>query len=329
MKGEKKVDAIRFGILGCSEFAKRAMAPAMKQCPGVDLVAIASRDGARAQNFALRFGCDAIVGYDGLLAREDIDAVYIPLPTGLHAQWMAKSIMHGKHVLVEKSFVHHAAEGHEILQMAQTMNLLVMENFLFPHHAQFAWISDRICQDDIGQFHLFRSNFSIPGLNADNIRYNAALGGGALLDLGAYVIKATRLFLGDDLKLIAATQTCLDGYAVDMGGSATFINQDKQVSQVAYRFDSHYQNTWEFYGTKARIVVERAYTPPPGFNPVVRIERQHRREEIILPADNHYINKLKFFARMVASKGDFRPFWDELRHQADCIERLRERAVRL
>jgi NDP-hexose-3-ketoreductase len=323
------LDKVHLGILGCSEFAMRAMAPAMKETPEIELTGIASRDRDKSQLFAKQFDCQAFDGYAALLGNEKIDAVYIPLPTGLHAEWVLQSLNSGKHVLVEKSFVYDWPTAKRLVDMAREKRLLIMENFLFPHHSQYEWVSDLITKGEIGNLHLFRSNFSIPKLNRDNIRYNAALGGGALLDLGAYVVKATRNFLGNKLDLIGSTLSSQDDYEVDMGGSATFTNKKGQISQVVFKFNSHYQNTWEFFGTKAKIIVDRAYTPPPGFAPVVRIERQNHREEITLSPDNHYINKLRHFAQILSSTEDFSYFWDELEDQSFNLNLIRERAVKV
>jgi len=323
------MESINFAIMGCSQFALRAMAPAMINCPGIQLSAIASRSYDKAQACARRFDCEAVSGYAQLLALDHIDAVYIPLPTGLHAEWVLKAVQAGKHVLVEKSFVHDIGWVARILAAAKEKNTLVMENFLFPHHAHFAWLKEQIDTQAIGQLQLFRSNFSIPTLSPADIRYNSTLGGGALLDLGAYVVKATRIFLGHELKLIGATLLYPTEREVDMGGSATFANSTGQISQVAFFFDRHYQNTWEFFGTEARMCMERAYTPPPGYAPVVRIERQNHREEITLPSDNHYERKLNHFAETIASATDLTPFWEELREQSYYINLIRESAVKL
>ncbi len=320
---------IHFGILGCSEFAMRAMAPAMKDCSNIELTAIASRNVEKAKMYSERFSCKAVEGYAALLAQKNIDVVYIPLPTGLHAEWISQAIDAGKHVLVEKSFVHDWNKTKRLVGLAREKKLLIMENFLFPHHSQYEWVADQINKGEIGNIHLFRSNFSIPKLNKDNIRYNAALGGGALLDLGAYVVKATRVFFGNDLELIGSTLRYHDDYEVDMGGSATFTNAKGQEAQIVFKFNAYYQNTWEFFGTKAKIVVDRAYTPPPGFSPVVRVERQNHREEITLPADNHYINKLRYFAQTLLSTETFSSFLDELENQSYYLNLIREKAIKI
>src|SRR5258707_26812 len=103
---------VRIGVLGCAGIARRSTIPAMKAVPGLDLVAVASRSREKADAFASQFGVEPMVGYQALVDRQDIDALYVPLPTGLHAEWIPKSLEAGKHVLAEKSL----AVGHESMQ---------------------------------------------------------------------------------------------------------------------------------------------------------------------------------------------------------------------
>src|SRR5467141_3575377 len=104
---------VRVGVLGCASIAYRSTMPAMKAVAGIDLVAVASRSREKAESFASHFGVDPVVGYQALLDRQDIHAVYVPLPTGLHAEWIPKALEAGKHVLAEKSL----AGDHESVQV--------------------------------------------------------------------------------------------------------------------------------------------------------------------------------------------------------------------
>ncbi|MCX6907815.1 MAG: Gfo/Idh/MocA family oxidoreductase [Verrucomicrobia bacterium] len=317
------------GVLGCSEFAARAMIPGMKEVPEIELRAVASREAAKAKSYAGRFGCDAIEGYDRLLKREDIDAVYVPLPPGLHEEWVSRSLDAGKHVLVEKPFTLDEATATRLIGKARERRLLVVENMLFPHHSQFAWVREQLKSGLVGTLRLCRSTFTIPPLKPGNFRYDADLGGGALLDLGPYVVRFATAFLGEKLTLRSAV-VCMDSTRhVELTVSAEFSNADGLAAQVACGFDTHYQCNWEFLGTKAKLVVERGYTPPPGFTPTVRIERQNQREKMILPADNHYRNMWRSFARVVLGGEPFEPHWLELERQAKYLDQIRIEAARV
>lgn len=315
------------GVLGCSEFAARAMIPGAAEVPEIELRAVASRDSVKAQGYAARFGCDAVAGYDRLLARGDIGAVYVPLPPGLHEEWVERSLLAGKHVLVEKPFTTNAPGAARLAALARQRRLLVVENLLFPHHSQTAWVQDRLKEGLVGTLRLCRSTFTIPPLKPDNFRYDAALGGGALLDLGPYLARFARMFLGAGLELRGAVVRTDPSRNLELAASAAFASPHGPVAQLACGFDTHYQCNWEFLGTDGKLVVERAYTPPPGFSPTVRIERPNHREEVVLPPDNHYRNMWRFFAGAALGNAALDPLLDELEAQAACLELIRARAT--
>src|SRR5258707_4883195 len=120
---------VKLGVVGCANIARRSMIPAIKFLPDkFDLVAVASRTEDKAALFAKEFTCKSVVGYDNLL-KEDIEAVYIPLPTGLHDEWINKALLAGKHVYAEKSvaYSYDATEG--MVQNTKAKNLSLLEGF--------------------------------------------------------------------------------------------------------------------------------------------------------------------------------------------------------
>ena len=322
------MNKLRMGVMGCADIAWRGMIPAMIECDRVKLVAVASRTEEKARKFARRFNCDALTGYDKVLARGDIDAVYMPLPTGLHEEWVVKTLEAGKHILVEKSFAENYESALKMVNLAKAKNLLIQENFLFPHHSQSTWVKDLVARGELGEILLLRSTFGFPPLSRDNFRYNKDLGGGALLDSGTYVVKASQLFLGNELEVIGADLTHDDELGVDVFGSAMLKNQVKQVAHVSFGFNCYYQCILELLGTKGKLMVERAFTPPPGFRPTVRLEHQDRKQEYILDADNHYINMCRFFADTVTNTTYSQSHWDSLLNQARLLDALRRESAR-
>ncbi len=313
---------LKIGVMGCSSFARRAMIPAINQCEKTALTAIASRTLERAGEYTRQFGGDAVEGYDDLLKRPDVDAVYMPLPTGLHEQWVTKALEAGKHLLVEKSFSENYESTQKMVSMAQDAKLLVMENYLFPHHSQYAWIRDFMDSGELGEIRLIRSTFGFPPLNPDNFRYNKALGGGALLDAGGYVTKITHLILGDEAVLLGSSRRYSAELGVDLYGDAMFKNAQGLVAQVAFGFDYFYQCNLEILGTKGKLTADRLFTPPPGFSPVVHIERQGKKVELNLPQDNHYLNMISFFSDTILQDRDFSAHWEDLKAQARLLDAI-------
>jgi predicted dehydrogenase len=171
---------IKIGVMGCANIAARSVIPAIKGNASFQLVAVASRDSKKAEALATEVGCRAITGYEHLLSA-DVDAVYVPLPTGLHDEWVSKCLEAGKHVFVEKSFGISYAATRRMAERAKQKGLVIMEDFMFLYHRQHAFLLKMIREGTIGRVRNFRASFGFPPLPHRNFRYAKALGGGALL----------------------------------------------------------------------------------------------------------------------------------------------------
>jgi predicted dehydrogenase len=301
------------------------MIPALQECESAELVCVASRTEKKAKEAAAKFGCETVVGYDALLERNDIDAIYMPLPTGLHEEWCNKALEVGKHLLVEKSFASDYASAGRMLKLAEKNNCLIFENFQFQTHSQWSVIKSHMISGELGDVHLVRSTFGFPPLPKDNFRWNKELGGGALLDAGAYMCKVSQLLLGTGCEVLGSSLQIDKETGVDKYGEAMFRNEAGQVAQVAFGFDYFYQCRVELLGTRGKLSANRVFTAPPGFEPVLMVEKQAGVEEIKLPADNHYVNMWCWFAEEVA-KGDFSNYWNLLLDQARLLDEIRTKS---
>lgn len=289
---------LNIGVLGCADIAWRMVLPAVERAADVRTVAVASRDAAKAARFADKFSCDAVVGYEALLARSDVDAVYIPLPNAMHVPWALAAVKSGKHVLVEKPLAPSFDEARSLVELAETCGVVVAEGFMFLHHSQHRAVADVVASGRIGEIREFEAVFGIPGLPAGNIRYSADLGGGALLDLGVYPLRAAQFFLGD-VELIGATSTVDPQRGVDVGGAMLVRAADGPVGRLAYGMRHGYRSTYALWGSHGRITVDRAFTTPAGFAPVVEVELPSGRSRLELPADDQFRAMVEDFARSV------------------------------
>jgi dTDP-3,4-didehydro-2,6-dideoxy-alpha-D-glucose 3-reductase len=317
---------LRMGLLGCADIAWRKMLPAMGRVAEVTLVATASRDLAKAERFAARFVGAPVHGYAGLLARGDIDAVYIPLPTGLHHEWARRALDAGKHVLVEKSTAVSEAQVRDLVAGALAGRRCLMENFMFVHHSQHTAVQRMVAGGAIGEPRFFTSAFGIPPRDPDDIRYRHDLGGGALLDVGAYTLRASRLFLGSELTVAGSSLRHDQRLGVDTAGSALLVSAQDVVAQLSFGFESSYRSMYELWGTQGRIVLERAFTPPETLAPTVRLERGDRVEEIALPPDDQFANTLREFAHATTHNTFDEAAGEALICQAELIEQVRKHA---
>ncbi|MDO6434157.1 Gfo/Idh/MocA family oxidoreductase [Flavitalea sp. BT771] len=308
---------ISIAVMGCASIAKRLMIPAIQGLPEYfELAAIGSRTSGKAEEFSKAFGVEGIVGYENLLKRQDIEAIYMPLPTGLHEEWITRCLEAGKHLLVEKSFAMDLGSAMRLIEMAKERELTLMENFMFRHHSQHNFTWEMLREKKLGEIRVFRSQFGFPPLDKDNFRYDKAAGGGALLDAGAYTVKASQWFLGQGLEVISATLYLDPVTGVDIFGNVSLISRDNIVAQLSFGFDNFYQCNYEFWGSRGRLLAERAFTPKPAERPKILLEQQGERIVQELEPDNHFMNILKELHRSVAER-------DGSRHLEDILDQSR------
>ncbi|MFI6277219.1 Gfo/Idh/MocA family protein [Streptomyces sp. NPDC050988] len=319
---------LRIGILGCGGIAMRRMLPAMARTPAVEIAAVASRDKARAEAAAKRFGGKAVHGYERLLDRDDIAAVYVPLPPSLHKPWTARALKAGKHALVEKPMVTGAREARDLAELAEQGRLVLMESFMFLHHSQHATVTALLERGDIGELRGVSTEFGFPPLSPQDIRYRPELGGGSLLDAGVYALRVSQLLLGSSLTVIGATLETDDETGVDVAGDALLRGERGVTSHVSFGFRHAYRAAYTLWGSAGRIILDRAFTPPPEHRPVLRIERQDRVEELTLAADDQFANIAARFASLVRGGGDPTEERVAAVRQAELVDSVRAAALR-
>ncbi|WP_340103287.1 Gfo/Idh/MocA family protein [Rhodohalobacter sp. 8-1] len=289
---------IRIGVLGGASIAEKYMIPAIQQMPEkFKLVGVASRTRVNASRFADKFNTKGITGYLKMIDLEDIDAVYIPLPNVLHYEWVKKALESGLHVLVEKSLACSYSEVDELSRLARSYNLALIENFQFRFHSQLQEIRSILNSGIMGELRCIRSSFGFPPFrDEDNIRYSKKLGGGALLDAGAYTLKASQLFLGLDCRITAASCFMDKEKGVDIwGGGFVQDNSSDLFSEIAFGFDQHYQCSIDLWGSKGKLSTNRIFTAPPGYEPILKIENQNGIKELTLEPDHHFCKMLNHF----------------------------------
>lgn len=295
----ERAPRLGLGVLGCADIARRRTLPAAVAEPSVRLVAVASRDGAKAAGFAAEFGCAAVQGYERLLLLEDVEAVYIPLPVALHAEWIEAALRAGKHVLAEKPLAPDAATAARLVRLAHESGLLLVENYMFTHHAQHRAVRELLDDGAIGELRAFSAAFTIPALPPDDIRNRPELGGGALLDVAGYPIRAAELFLGDGLEVVASVLRHDPATGVDAGGAALLRTPSGVTAQLTFGIDHAYRSSYELWGSTGHLTVDRAFTPPPDHRPLVRVERADGTREHLLDPDDQFARVISAFARGV------------------------------
>lgn len=188
---------IRIGCLGAARIAPPAIVKPAGLVDGVELVAVAARDRARAEHFANKHDIPRALGsYDELVDSDEIDAVYIPLPNGLHGHWTIRAIEAGKHVLCEKPFTSNAEEARAVAEVANASDRVVMEAFHWRFHPLADQVLDVIASGEIGEVTHVSAALAAPIPKLDDIRWNLELAGGSMMDMGCYPVSMVRTFAG-------------------------------------------------------------------------------------------------------------------------------------
>lgn len=332
---------MRIGIICPSEIAFRRFLPALKEAVCFDFagVAVASRDeffGAtdeilarekqKAQPFVDGFGGRIFDGYQTLIDSDEVDAIYLPLPPGLHYQWAKSALLAGKHIMVEKPCTTSSKDTEDLLSLARLKGLAVHENYMFVFHDQIESINEVVRSGEIGEVRLYRIAFGFPMRALNDFRYNKELGGGALLDCGGYTLKLASLLLGPSACLQYAVSNPLKGFQVDMYGSAALVNEDGLTAQVAFGMDQNYKCELEVWGSKGTIYTNRILTAPAGFVSEMIIRKGNEEERRLLPADDAFKKSILRFRACIEEKGLRNENYSVLSRQANLVEEFKRLA---
>ncbi len=289
---------VRWGILGVANINNRWL-PSFPRCQHAELRAIASRDLGKAQAAAAAAGIPKAHGsYEALLADSEIDAVYIPLPNTLHAEWTRKAADHGKHILCEKPLTPTAPQAVELAEYCTARNVKLMDGFMWPHHPRTARIRQVIDSGAIGQVLHVSGAFTFPlPLDPDNIRLNADMAGGSLLDVGCYPVFGIRWAFGEEPVRVYATSRY--DFGVDLETSGIVWLADGRVGTFDCGFTMPMRQWLEITGSEAVLHVPQMWVPRPGQSSFI-IEREgHEPECIAVEGEDQIAHMIDHFSLAV------------------------------
>jgi len=338
----KEMNKIKIGVLAPAEIAFRRFLPALRSSDKFKYngLAIASADEwstvvddqvyasrlerrkAKADKFCTSFGGKTFYSFEDLLMSDEINAIYIPLPPGLHYRWAKLALECGKHVLLEKPFTTNLTNTKELIQLAKKSNLALHENYAFCFHKQVKKIQQILDSGEIGELRQIRVAFGFPYRGAEDFRYSKVLGGGALLDCAGYPVKLASFLLGKTAKIVAASLKSAKGHDVDVFGSATLMNDDHITCQIAFGMDNLYKCELEVWGSEGCIFAPRIFTPPVDMKPTIVIKKQV--ETVIeTPMDDQFIGSVEHFYSCVADVSIRLETFEEIERQGIIIDDIR------
>jgi D-xylose 1-dehydrogenase (NADP+, D-xylono-1,5-lactone-forming) len=276
-------EPVRWGLLSTAHI-NRLLIPPAKASPKLDVVAVASREPARAQAYAREWEIPRAHGtYEALLDDPDVEAVYVSLPNSLHVEWSIKALEAGKHVLVEKPFDKQPERVEEAFNAAERAGRFLMEAFMYRHNPQTQRLTELVEGGAIGNLQTVRAAFSYSLYDPENVRLRADVEGGALMDVGCYCVSGSRLLGGEPTRVFGEQLVGPTGVDVRFHGTMRFPSG--VVSQWDCGMVMPERDELEVIGDEASLFLD---DPWHCRRPVIELRRGGDGERIELePVDSY------------------------------------------
>jgi D-xylose 1-dehydrogenase (NADP+, D-xylono-1,5-lactone-forming) len=300
---------LRWGVMGTANIAQIAVIPAIHQSTLGAVEALASRDIEKARSVARSLGIGRVVGsYEALLEDADVEAVYIPLPNALHAEWTIRAAAGGKAVLCEKPLATSTDDAKRQIEACAERGVSLMEGFMYRFHPQTRRVQQLIASGVIGRVRHVHAHLSVNimrTLDPSNIRYRDRLGGGVLFDMGCYAVNIARMAFGGEPERVVGQMRVDPTLGVDTS-AACILEFAEDMATVSCSFAADGQGTYTIVGTEGSMEVPRGIIPGLGTRAaeglVVVVDPDgNRREEWFEPV-NQYTNMVDAFSEAVLNK---------------------------
>jgi predicted dehydrogenase len=297
------MEKVRWGILSTAAIGLNKVIPAMQQAEHSQIIAIASRDLAKAKSAARKLGIPKAYGsYEELLTDPGIEAIYNPLPNHLHVPWSIKALHAGKHVLCEKPIGLSSAEGQDLVDAAaRHPRLKVMEAFMYRHHPQWQRARLIVREGGVGTLRTIHSFFSYYIDDPVNICNQADIGGGGLMDIGCYPISLSRFLFEREPRRVSAIAELDPKLKIDRLTSAIL---DFETGTSTFTCSTQlvpFQRV-NIFGTSGRLEIEIPFNAPSDCPCKMWHETQGKRVEIVLPTCDQYAVQGDLFSLAVRNE---------------------------
>jgi D-xylose 1-dehydrogenase (NADP+, D-xylono-1,5-lactone-forming) len=313
---------IRWGILSTARIADRILEGA-RLSETARIVAVGSRDRARAQAYAAEKGIERAHGsYEELLADPEVDAVYIPLPNSMHVPWTITALQAGKHVLCEKPLARDPRLVEQAFDAAAAADCVLMEAFMWRFHPQTDELVRLVRSGAVGEVRYVHAAFAFGGIGVENVRLQKALEGGALMDVGCYCVSALRLLCGEPVRV--SGEQVLGGDGVDIRFAGLMRFESDVVATFDCGMDVHRHQGIQIVGSEGSIDVPQPWQTWEG--PKIVVVRGEESETLEPPGVDPYGAELDDMAAAIAGTRSPRLGREESVGQARTIQALYEAA---
>ena len=311
------MSAVKWGIMSTAHINRLFLAGA-READNVEITAVASRDKARAEQYAREQKIPKAHGsYEELLADPEVEAVYIPLPNSMHIDWSIRALQSGKHVLCEKPLSRRATDVERAFDVAEREQRLLMEAFMYRHNPQTRRLTELVADGAVGRVRVIRAAFGFVAHDPANVRLQTGLDGGGLMDVGCYCVSGARLIAGEPERVSA--EQVLGGDGVDVVFAATMRHPNDVLSHFDAGLALDSRDVLELVGDAGSILLE---DPWHCRHPVIELRRGADSERIEIEKANSYRLEAENFS--AAIRGEAAPLLgrDDAVGQARTIEAL-------
>ena len=289
------VTKVRWGVLGVSRIATNHVIPAMQRSEWCEIAAVASRDLEKAKRTAESFGIPKAYGsYEALLADPGVEAIYNPLPNHLHVPWSIRAAEAGKHVLCEKPIALSAAEAGQLVETRDRTGVKMQEAFMVRTHPQWLGTLQIIRDGLIGRVRSVMGYFSFFNDDPANIRNIPAMGGGALMDIGCYLVNTSRFIFGEEPRRVVALVDRDPQLQIDRTTSMILDYPSGQVIGTCSTQMTYYQRI-HIFGTRGHIEIQIPFNAPKDRPCQVYVNGESRE----FPTCNQYQIQGDLFSRAI------------------------------
>jgi xylose dehydrogenase (NAD/NADP) len=293
------IDPVGSGILSTADINRKVI-PGAHASEKVSLLAVASRDQARAEEYARQWEIPRAYGsYESLLADDEIEAVYISLPNSLHCEWSIRAVEAGKHVLCEKPMGKRAAEVEAAFDAAERSGRLLSEAFMYRHHPQARRLRKLLDEGAIGEPRVVRACFSFPLFDPGNIRLRPDVEGGSLMDVGCYCVNGLRLVGGEPELVFGQQLIGPSGTDWVFTGSLRFPNDVFGLFDCGTSLPE--RDELEVVGTEGSLFLD---DPWHARRPVIEARRENRSERLEHEPTDSYRLELENLSDAIRGEGE-------------------------
>lgn len=274
-------DNVRWGIISTARIGEMAFIPAVRQTERGELVAVASRDRDRASSFAQKHGIPRVFDdYRSMLASDEIDAVYNPLPNTMHREWTELAAANGKHIFCEKPLATKVADAEAMVGACEKAGVLFFEAFVFLYHPQTRKLQQCLDEGAIGELRQLHAHITgVVTRPTDNIRLNRDLGGGSLYDVGCYPITLARCAFGEEPVGFQSVCKMDEDYEVDTRVAMVLEFSRTRTASLQAGFDAFGQQRAFLFGSEGMIEVAAPFHPPQKSHFTIR--RPESEDEVV------------------------------------------------